>query len=175
MQETSNSIWSQWVFIKKNIRRDTELFYEANQRKEEGQTNLAPFVSLRSSKFLNDLIENNWRMNNAKVSIGVEKTTRMEIIRKCQFESCVDGCNMEWYECAKQVLQLNSINSFMFADAMRDLLEHGRGKFRNVLIVGQTNCGKTFLLKPFKIIFWAFHKTLHKNYCFANYWRGFAI
>ena len=119
---------------------------------------MVAFVLLRSSKFLNDLI---LRMNSAKASIEVEKTTRMEIQRKCQFESCIDGCDMEWYECAKQVLQLNSINSFVFVDATRDLLEHGRSKFRNVLIVGQANGGKTFLLKP--------HKTLHKNYCFANY------
>ena len=56
----------------------------------------------------------------------------MEILRKCQSESCVDDWNMDWHECARQVLQLSSINPFMFADAMRDLLEHGRGKFHNV-------------------------------------------
>ena len=83
-------------------------------------------------------------MNNAKASIEREKTTRMEILRKCQSEICVDGCDMEWYEYARQVLQLNSMNSFVFVDATRYLLEQGRGKFRNVLIVGPANCGKTF-------------------------------
>ena len=93
------------------------------KKKEEGQTDLAAFVLSRSSKSLNDLIENTWRMNNAKASIERGKLTRMEILRKYQSESCVDGCDMEWYECARQVLQLNSINPFVFADAMRDLLE----------------------------------------------------
>ena len=133
--------------LKRNIRRDTELFYEAKKRKEEEQANMVAFVLSRSSKSLNDLIENTWRMSNAKASIEREKLTRMEILRKCQSERCVDGCDMDWYECARQVLQLNSINPFVFADAMRQLLEHGRGKFHNLLIVGPANCGKTFLLK----------------------------
>ena len=53
----------------------------------------------------------------------------MDILMKCQSESSVDGCEMEWYECARQVLQLNSRNPFVFADAMKDLLARGRGKF----------------------------------------------
>ena len=90
-----------------NIHRDTELFYEANKRKEKEQTNLAAFALHRSSKSLIYLIENTWKMNNGKYSIEHEKTTRMEILRKCQSESCIDGCDMEWYECARQVLQPN--------------------------------------------------------------------
>ena len=75
---------------------------------------------------------------------------------------------MEWYECARQVLQLNSINPFVFADAMRQLLEHGRGKFRNLLIVGPANCGKTFLLKPLEIIFWAFTSPANDKYAWVG-------
>ena len=130
--------------LKNNIHCDVELFYEANNRKEEGQTDLAAFVLSRSSKSLSDLIENTWKMNNAKASTEREKTTRMEILGKYQSESCVDGYDMEWYECARQVLQLNGINFFMFADAMRDLLENGRGKFRNVLIVIQQIVARHF-------------------------------
>ena len=59
--------------LKSNVRRDTKLFYKANKRKEEGQTDLAAFVLSRSSKSLNDLTENTWRMNNAKVSMEPEK------------------------------------------------------------------------------------------------------
>ena len=97
-----------------------------------------------------------------------KKTTRMEILRKCQSESCIDGCDMEWYECARQVLQLNSINPFKFADAMRDLLEHGRGKFHNVLIVDAANCGRTFLLKPLEIIFQTFTNPANDMYAWVG-------
>ena len=150
--------------LKNNIRRDTELFYEANKRKEEGQTDLATSVLPRSSKSLNDLIEDTWKMNNAKAYGEHEKLTRMEILRKCQSESSVDGCDMEWYECAREVLQLNSINPFIFTDAMRDLLEHGRGKFCNVLIVGPVNCGKKCLLKSIEIILQAFTNPANDKY-----------
>ena len=40
-------------------------------------------------------------MNNGKASIEHEKTTRMEILMMYQSESCVDGCEMEWYKCAR--------------------------------------------------------------------------
>ena len=68
----------------------------------------------------------------------------MDILMKCQSESSVDGCEMEWYECARQVLQLNSRNPFVFADAMKDLLARGRGKFQNIMIVGPANCARHF-------------------------------
>ena len=86
---------------KNNIHLDTESLYEANKRKEEGQTDLAAFVLSRSSKFLSDLIENTWKINNAKASIDREKTNRIEIIIKCQSESCVNGTEMESHKCAR--------------------------------------------------------------------------
>ena len=61
------------LLLKNNKDRDTELFYEANKRKEEGQTDLAAFALSRSRKSLNDLIENTWKMNNAKASVEREK------------------------------------------------------------------------------------------------------
>ena len=61
-------------------------------------------------------------MNNAKTSIEREKTIRIQILRKCQSKSCVDDCEMEWYECARQGIQLNSVNPFVFPEAMRDSL-----------------------------------------------------
>ena len=71
---------------------------------------------------------------------------------------------MEWYELSRQVLQLNSIHNFVFADAIRDLLEHERGKICNLLKTGQTNCSKTFLLKPLEIIFREFTNPANDKY-----------
>ena len=154
--------------LKNNMHGDTELFYESNKRKEEGQIDLAAFVLSRSSKSLNDLIENTRKMNNAKAFIERDKTAGMEVLMRCQSERCVDDCDMEWYECARQMLELNSINPFLFADAIRDLLAHGRGKFPNVLIVGPASCGKTFLLKPLEIIFRAFTNPANDKYAWVG-------
>ena len=138
-QEMSDSIRSHWVFI--------ELFYDVNKRKEKEQTDLVAFLLSKSSKSFNNLIKNTWKINKAKSFIERQKATKMQILRKCQSENCVNGWNIEWYDCARKVLQLNIMNPFVFADAMRDLPEHRRGKFRNVVIVGPANCGKKFLLK----------------------------
>ena len=40
--------------------------------------------------------------------------------------------------------------------AVKDLLLHGRGKNRNLLLTGPTNCGKSFLLNPLKVIYQTF-------------------
>ena len=48
---------------------------------------------------------------------------------------------------AKNTLQLNGLDGKEFAAAIRDLLEKGRGKHRNIIQMGNSNCRKTFLLK----------------------------
>ena len=39
---------------------------------------------------------------------------------------------------------------------MRELLEKGRGKYRNIFLKGPANCGKTFLLNPLTVIYRTF-------------------
>ena len=41
-------------------------------------------------------------------------------------------------------------------EAVKGLLEKGRGKCRNILIKGPANCGKTFILNPLNCIFRTF-------------------
>ena len=53
----------------------------------------------------------------------------------------------------KAVLLLNRIDTFQFVTSIKDLLIHGRGKIRNLIITGPANCAKTFMLKPLKLIF----------------------
>ena len=104
-------------------------------------------------------------MNNAKASIEREKTTRMEILRNCRSDSCVNDCDMEWYECARQVLQLNSIKPLCVCWCYEG---RGRGKLQNVLIVAAANCGKKFLLKLLEIIFQAFTNPANGKYAWAG-------
>ena len=44
----------------------------------------------------------------------------------------------------------------VFAEACKELLEKGRGKYRNIMIIGPANCGKTFLLNPLNTIYRTF-------------------
>ena len=107
-------------------------------------------------------------MPNAKGTLEREKTSRMQVLEKVRLSSCVDGSDMELCTCSRDILQKNGINSYAYADAIRDVLIHALGKFRNAMITGPANCGKTFMLKPLEIIYNAFSNPA--NYKFA--WVG---
>ena len=55
-----------------------------------------------------------------------------------------------------------------FAAAVRDLLEKGRGKFRNIMIVGPANCAKTFILAPIQRIFKTFSNPANDKYAWIG-------
>ena len=154
--------------VKHNIDRATELFAAADVRKKEGQSDLAAFVLSCSKKSLNDLIENTWEMQRATATIAREKTSRMELLEKARASSCVDGCDMEWYTSAREVLKNNEINPYVYADAFRNLLKRGRGKFRNIMITGPASCGKTFMLKPLELIYETFRNPANDKYAWVG-------
>jgi len=62
-------------------------------------------------------------------------------------------CDGQWLECTKEVLTLKNISISDFAISISKLIQHGRGKHRNILIIGPANCAKTFILKPLQEIF----------------------
>ena len=72
--------------VKSNIHRVTELFAAAEERKTEGQADLAAFVFSCTKKCLNDLIESTWEMQNAKATLEREKTSTMQGSRKSNIE-----------------------------------------------------------------------------------------
>ena len=82
--------------------------------------------------------------------------SRMQLIRDARNGQCVEGCNRHWLECAQEVLKNNNIHPVVFSSALKELLTKGRGKFRNLLLVGCTCSGKTFLLDPLCALFKTF-------------------
>ena len=80
-------------------------------------------------------------------------TPRMAKIRQFLGSPCADNCNGLWLRCALDVLKRNSVNRYVFADAIRELLAKGRGKNRNIYLMGPANSGKTFILKPLVVIY----------------------
>ena len=113
-------------------------------------------------------VESIWEMKNTKITLKREKTSRMQTLEKVRLSSCVDRCNMEWYICSRDILQKNSKNPYVYDDAIRDLLIHRRGKFRNFMITGPENCGKTFTLKPLEIIYHAFSNPVNDKYAWVG-------
>lgn len=156
-------------FIAENrISNSTELFAAANIRKANGQNDLAAFVLSRKEILLEELITNTYRLQNSEGDLLRQKTSRIELLReKCAGE-CVVNCNKLWLKSALEVLELNKIHPVLFATAMRDLIIRGRGKWRNILIIGERNCAKTFLLKPLESIYKCFTNPAKDKYAWVG-------
>ena len=131
-------------FIKNNIHCATELYSVSEERRKEGQPDLAALVLSCTKKSLNDLIGSTRELQNENATIKREESSRMLV--KARLNSCAHGCYIECYICSRYILQTNNINPYIYADAIRDLLIHGRGKLRNVMITGPANCAKTLML-----------------------------
>ena len=81
---------------------------------------------------------------------------------------CVCEHHGQWMAMAKDVLINNYIGEDIFAKAIMELLQQGRGKHRNILLTGPANCGKTFLLGPVTKIFKCFQNPAASSFA----WLG---
>ena len=79
--------------------------------------------------------------------------SRMEVLQQHLYEPCVETCAGSWFACAKEVLKTIGINVYTYADSIRRCLRKGRQKQNNVMLVGPTNCRKSFLFNPLEMIF----------------------
>ena len=68
--------------VKEEIKTETELLAVANEQRQEGKKDLANFVLSRTSKSLNDLIEQTWKMRKASLTLERQKASRMDLIRE---------------------------------------------------------------------------------------------
>ena len=167
VQHLSNLDVSEYM-IEHNIKSETKLLAKANDQKIAGKKDLANFVLNRSSKSLQDLMSSTWRMQGAAAQIHQRQVPRMDLIMEWATKDCIEGCNGAWLDCAQQVLRQNKVHPILFADAMRELLLKGRGKKRNIMIVGPANCGKTFLLTPLRDIFDTFSNPAKDKYAWVG-------
>ena len=137
--------------VKNNICDIDGLMVHAHQRKENGEKDLSDYVFRKPEKEIGDTINKAWRMHHACEKAASKRLTRIDLISS--FTDAMCTCEGEWLACATEVLALNKIERNSFCGAVRNSLVHGRGKYRNVMLVGPTNCAKTFMFKPLVNIF----------------------
>uniref|UniRef100_A0A7M5WTZ9 Uncharacterized protein n=1 Tax=Clytia hemisphaerica TaxID=252671 RepID=A0A7M5WTZ9_9CNID len=139
--------------LKHNIKTYTELLAVADEREEAGENDLSDFVWKRKEDWLRGCIKKAWDKSRAREEVAaIKKHDRLDLLIEAKTQTvCV--CEGVWLKMAKEVLELNGIDEKEFAQAVYTNLELGRGKFRNVILVGGTNRAKTFLLKPMRLIY----------------------
>ena len=141
------------IVVEKKIKTSTELLALANNQKLEGKTVLAEFVVNRGIKVVDETINSAWDLFYADEKLQRSKLSLMDLLKKFSDEPRAKKCNGDWLRYAAEVLNNNSVSVESFAKSVRDLLEKGRGKYRNLMIVELANCGKAFLLNPMSEIY----------------------
>ena len=77
--------------------------------------------------------------------------SRIEILQEARDTPCV--CSGRYIQCAYDILLNNGIDITFATSVYYVLLQQGRGKYRNLMIVGPANCGKTLLMNPLSKIY----------------------
>lgn len=156
------------LLVEDGIKKESELMRLALQRAQNGEPDLQAFILSKPPKALADLISTTWKIQNSASVAAREEKSRMDLLREYAAGSCVANCNGEWLLCAKQVLANNNINMYYYACTIRKALFRGRSKNNNVLIVGPTNCGKSFLLNPLELIYKTFVNPANARYAWVD-------
>lgn len=144
------------IAVAKGIKTRLELLVLASKQKKEGKIDLAEFIANRGNKAVEEALTVGWEMEEAEKKLERSKLTRIQILYAKLGEKCVEGCNGRWLAMANDILKRNEISTDIFAEAVRSLLDKGRGKYRNLYIKGPANCGKTFLLNPLNLVYCTF-------------------
>lgn len=140
-----------WAVTTK-IKTEQQFYVEAQRRRKDGLSDMADFV-MRNSQNIQRIIDTAWKLENALEKAEQDVVPRMTRIRKLTSTDCPEQCSGKWLTLALETLKKNNINKYIFAASMRELLEKGRGKHRNIVIVGPADTGKTFLLNPISKVF----------------------
>ena len=144
------------ICVVKNIKTRIDLLALAHEQKMAGKTDLAEFVVNRGAKIVNDVLTTAWEMENANNTKTRLETCRLDLLRQAGEKQCMCDPPDHWLKSAMLLLEKNQIPFDQFSRSVHQLLEKGRGKYRNVMVIGPANCGKTFILNPLNIIFRTF-------------------
>ena len=142
------------IVVSKKIHARVDLLALAKSTLKSGDHRLYEFVLNRSEKKVKELLDTVWEVETASDKIQRSKMSRLEILQQELSNPCV--CKGEWLACALDILDKNSIERAVFADAVIKLFVMGRGKGRNIYITGPANCGKTFILDPVRVVYHTF-------------------
>ena len=156
------------TILNKNIKTPNELMALANAQKQNGKTDLAEFILDKGIKKISDLLETTWAMNNATNLMVRQQKTRFQILTDSMNSECDETCDGRWLTKCLDTLDKNNIVQNDFSDALFNLINFGRSKYRNLMLIGPANCGKTFLIKPLQKIYNCFQNPASSSFAWVG-------
>ena len=127
--------------------------FSAETRRRQGDEQLSTFILNRGQKAAEETVMLANKMAHSHEESVLLKRSRIEALKASLEGSCVCPENGLWKRLAENVLKGNEIDIGGFCSAVIDSLEMGRSKGRNLFLMGRSNCGKSFLLRPLEKAF----------------------
>ena len=99
---------------------------------------LSPTNNERREKqiLLSEVIATAWEMDSARQTQDRQCKTCLDLLKEAHEGECICNTNQEWYNCALQLLSNSNIPVDNCASCVKNLLNKGRRKFRNILLTG---------------------------------------
>lgn len=151
------------IIVRNNITELNDLQLLIHRQKALGMTSLYEFYLNNRSK-LSEIITSVWEIEQAPMEYNRRQQSRIDILRDALQKECQCTPTNKWRDLAENLLENNGIPITQYTFAVRTLLTLGRSKHRNIIHVGATNCGKTFLLSPLREIYRAFENPAASTY-----------
>lgn len=114
------------------------------------------------------MLETTWLMNNAPAIIERQQKNRFQLLSEFLNSECDESCEGQWLTKCLDTLDNNNIDRNEFSDSLFDLISLGRGKYRNLMLIGPANCGKTFLIKPLQKIYNCFQNPASSSFAWVG-------
>ena len=136
---------------KHKLTTGTEVAAFAAAEEQDGRRALVAF--LMETENLETLLRKAALFSSAAASVARAKLTRVQLLRQsARPETCSCSSPGLWLSLALQVLDRNNLNG-VFQRAVFKAMDEGRQKMNNVFLLWPSNCGKSFLFKPLKLLF----------------------
>ena len=156
------------IIQEKKLKSRIEVMSLASRLQLQGNCTLTKFITNRGSKCVDNALSLAKELAESTEILLRQCKSRLAILREELLRECATGCEKSWLNCAVEVVSQNGIDVPAFAKAIFDLLQLGRGKFRNIYIHGPANCGKSFILQPLKLIYKCFLNPAHGTFAWVG-------
>ena len=144
------------IITKEGLETDDELLLHASVMRKEDKEDAAllEYLIKLGEKGRGDLLKDARKLASAEQNVKLSKTKRVEVVQEVLRDgSCSCPQRGLWLTLAMEICELNNIPHQDLGFAIHDLLDVGRKKHKNLLLFGESNCAKTFLLDPLSLIF----------------------
>ena len=144
------------LVVQMGLRTVLEVKAAAKRNADSQHESLKVFLANKGEKRVCELLIMAWDIEEAPAKLARLQLDRIQILRDAEKSPCTCEEPSQWEYLALEILRLNKIPVDTYTQSVLAALTLGRGKFRNILHIGSTNRGKTFLVKPLKVIYSAF-------------------